>query len=172
MGELSPHESNSAGSEQNSTEENTNSRGKHDGSLFAFHSCFQPQSSGFSPESRFLPSPSLMKGDVRHFLMEGLITTHPDPHLHAAALCLSPGCGGSSSELMRWGWKEGTSHGAPGRKTPRSSEGNPAVRVLQALRSGLGRKLWCQHPKARVNQELWGGPVGLAPRQACFEANC
>lgn len=113
-----------------------------------------------------------MKGDVRHFPIEGHITAHPAPHLHAAALCPSPGCGGSSSEWMRWGWKEGTSHGAPGRRTPHSSEGNPAVRAPQALRSGLERKLWCQHPKARVNQELWKASVGLAMRQACFEANC
>lgn len=64
----------------------------------------------------------------------------PDPHLRGAAPCLSPGCGGSSSEWRRWGWREGTSHGDPGRKTPHSSGGNPAARARQALQLSLRRK--------------------------------
>lgn len=64
----------------------------------------------------------------------------PGPHLREAAPCPSPGCGGSSSEWRRWGWREGTSHGDPGRKTRRSSGGNPAARARQALQLSLRRK--------------------------------
>lgn len=75
------------------------------------------------------------------------------PHLRGAAPCPSPGCGGSSSEWKRLGWREGTSHADPGRKTPHSSGGNPAARAPRALRLSLRREARYQSLKARVN--IW-----------------
>lgn len=64
----------------------------------------------------------------------------PGPYLREAAPYPCPGCGGSSSEWKRWGWREGTSHGDPGRKTQHSSGGNPAARAQQALQLSLRRE--------------------------------
>lgn len=138
---------------------NTNSRGKYDESHFVFHSYFQPQSSGLSMGTGFLPFHSLphplpaqaMKGCVRHFLGENscpcarLVSLWAPccpvpPHLRGAAPCPSRGCGGSSSGWRTRGWREGTSHAGPGRKTPHSSAGNPAARAQQGLQSNLRRE--------------------------------
>lgn len=120
--------------------------------------CFIPVSSlkvlGFPWEQDYsLPHPlpaQAMEGLFQASPKGGLLPTCqadvsmgsplPGPYLHEAAPCPSPGCGGSSSEWKRWGWREGTSHGDPGRKTQHSSGGNPAAKARQALRLSLRRE--------------------------------